>query len=75
MRRLPQTRGRSAFTLRTPAGRVHVLVHARGGTLTLVALCARNARAEVAAALSRARYALAARGIAVETAVREAVAW
>lgn len=74
LRRLPQS-GRRAFTLRTPAGRVHVLVHARGGRLTLVALCGRGARPDVAAALNRARYALASRGITVETAVREASAW
>jgi hypothetical protein len=44
---------------------VHVALHGSGASLRLVAVCAPSVRAAVARALEQARYALAARGIAI----------
>ena len=57
---------RATFRIRGVPGRVHVILRAGAGGLQLVAVCSRNARTHVAAALAQARYALASRGISVE---------
>jgi hypothetical protein len=62
----PGASARSA-TFRVGKGRVHVVVQQRPHGLQLVALCARGAYANVAQALMQARFALAQRGIALET--------
>ena len=54
---------KTSFSIDAEQGRVHVILHARGAQLRLVAICPPKARAHVAAALAQARYALAARGL------------
>ena len=58
--------GRSAFAIKTGETRVVVVLHARGNRVRLVALCAPASRRAVARALEQARFALAARGIALD---------
>ncbi len=72
-RSLLHPRGQTrAATLTLGNGRVRVILkHSRAGLL-LVAICAPKAGSAVARALAQARYALARRGIALQTAVREA---
>lgn len=62
---------KNAFTVEGEHGRVHVLLQTRGTHLKLVAICPQKARTHVAAALAQARYALALRGIDLETQLRE----
>lgn len=62
---------KNAFTVEGEHGRVHVLLQTRGTQLKLVAICPQKARAHVAAALAQARYALALRGIDLDTQLRE----
>lgn len=59
----PAPPARATFAL--DGGRVHVILRSRGGDVRLIALCAPAARVTVARALEEARYALAARGIAL----------
>lgn len=59
----PSPPARATFAL--DGGRVHVILRSRGGDVRLIALCVPAARATVARALEEARYALAARGIAL----------
>lgn len=54
-------------TFRIGKGRVHVVVQQRTNGLQLVALCARGTHASVAQALMQARFALAQRGVSLET--------
>lgn len=61
--RTPLRPSRATFGL--DGGRVHVILRSRGSDVRLIALCAPSARATVARALEQARYALAARGIAL----------
>lgn len=63
---------KNAFTVEGEHGRVHVLLQSRGTQLRLVAICPPKARAQVAAALAQARYALALRGIDLDTDTRGA---
>jgi hypothetical protein len=67
----PRARVRKAsFAIDGVQGRVQVLLQSSGGRLKLVAICPPAAKAHVAAALAQARYALALRGIALETQTR-----
>lgn len=66
----PGAAARSA-TFRIGKGRVHVVVQRLPNGLQLVALCARGAHASVAQALMQARFALAQRGISLETKLYE----
>lgn len=59
VRPLPAARGVS-FALRGPHGRVQILVRSVAGRTHLVAICAQEARADVARALDHVRYALCA---------------
>lgn len=63
---------KASFTIEGRQGRVHVLLQSRGSQLKLVAICPPKARADVAAALAQARYALALRGIDLDAGTREA---
>ena len=65
---------RTAFAVGEGTGRVVVVLHATGGRVRLVALCSPALRRTVARALDQARFALAARGIALDTGVREGAA-
>lgn len=62
---------RATFSLGAGAGRVVVTLQQRGARLHLVAVCPPNARPAVARALGQARFALAARGIALDVVDRE----
>jgi hypothetical protein len=66
-RQAPATPVRTAFTVGQGPGRVHIMLQNRSGRMRLVALCLPSMRAAVARALDQARYALASRGIAVES--------
>lgn len=63
---------KASFALEAGEGRVQVLLRTHGSSVKLVALCPRKAIKQVAAALAQARYALARRGIALETELRDA---
>lgn len=63
---------KNAFTVESEHGRVHVLLQSRGTHLKLVAICPPKARTQVAAALAQARYALALRGIDLDSETRGA---
>ncbi len=58
-RPLPEARAAS-FALRGPHGRVQILVRSVAGRTHLIAICAQEARADVARALDQVRYALCA---------------
>lgn len=60
---------RATFRLGKRA-RVHVVLHASGARLRLVAFCGRRSAESVTQALAQARYALAARGLTLVAAVR-----
>jgi hypothetical protein len=62
---------RASFTLEGTQARVHVALQAVPSGLRLIALCPPAARERVVRALDQARYALAARGVALLTDVRE----
>jgi hypothetical protein len=62
---------RATFTINANAARVHVTLARTARGLALVAVCAPCARETVARALEQARYALAARGIALDARVQE----
>ena len=57
---------RASFAVGEGSARVHVMLARRGERLRLVAICAERVRPAVARALAQARFALAARGIAIE---------
>lgn len=61
----------AAFALGGSHGRVQIVLQQRGERVQLVAICPPRARERVARALAEARYALAARGIALDTTERE----
>lgn len=80
-RKIEQTflrpRGRAhkaSFTVEGEQGRVHVVLQTRGTRFKLVAICPPKERANVAAALLQARYALALRGIDLDAQTRGAEA-
>lgn len=62
---------KTAFTIEGTHGRVRIFMHANGSVLRIIALCAPNARTQIAAALAQARYTLARVGIRLETDARE----
>lgn len=62
---------KTSFALEGGAGRVKVLLRSSGSRVDLIAICPRNARKEVAAALAQARYSLALRGIDLTAGTRE----
>jgi hypothetical protein len=66
---------KAAFTIEGAQGRVQVLLQSRGARIKLIAICPAKARNEVAIALAQARYALAQRGIDLETQTRSDGAW
>lgn len=59
------------FTIEGSAGRVHILLREQGLRVKLIAICTPRAKAQVAAALAQARYALAQRGVQLEAQTRE----
>jgi hypothetical protein len=61
---------KTSFAVRDVNGRVKVLLQTCGPQVRLIAICSPRATANVAAALAHARYALAARGIDLETQLR-----
>lgn len=61
---------RSGMTLRTPRGRVHVTLQSSDRRTRVIAVCSPALRDAVKRALDEARYALAMRGIAVQTQTR-----
>lgn len=61
---------KASFSIDGSHGRVRVLLQKSGTRMKLVAICAPRAARAVAAALAQARYALATRGIALETETR-----
>lgn len=63
----------ATFQLDGDRGRVQILLQQSGEQMRLVAICADAARSRVTEALSQARYALAARGIALHGEIREAL--
>ena len=65
---------RTTFTVGEGTGRVVVVLHASGDRVRLIALCSPALRRTVARALDQARFALAARGIALDTGVLEGAA-
>lgn len=56
---------RATFSAGAGRARVHVVLQSRGADVRLVAICLPEHRAIVARALAQARFALAARGIAL----------
>ena len=61
---------KASFTIEGAHGRVQVLLRTHGSQFKLVAICPPKARAQVAAALGQARYALALRGIDLDAQTR-----
>lgn len=66
---------KATFSLDASHGRVQVLLRKSGTRMKLIAICAPRATREVATALAQVRYALAARGIALEAETRGDAAW
>jgi hypothetical protein len=62
---------RATFTIDGTAARVHVALQTTPAGMRIVAVCPASIRARVTRALDQARYALAARGIALHTDVSE----
>ncbi len=62
---------RATFTVDGMGGRVHVALQSSATGMRLVAVCQAAARDRVARALEEARYALAARGVALRVDVSE----
>jgi len=60
---------RASFAIGEGSARVHVMLARHGERLRLVAICSQRLRPTVARALAQARFALAARGIAIEASV------
>ncbi|HTA37800.1 MAG TPA: hypothetical protein VK760_01930 [Candidatus Acidoferrales bacterium] len=67
----PSAHARSAFAIGEGTGRVVVVLHATGTRVRLIALCSPSLRRTVSRALDQARFALAARGIAMDGGVLE----
>jgi hypothetical protein len=57
---------RATFAIGNDGARVHVVLQSTGARVRLVAFCPPRVRENVARALEQARYALAARGIAMD---------
>jgi hypothetical protein len=57
---------RATFAIGSGGARVHVVLQSNGARVRLVAFCPPRVRDSVARALEQARYALAARGIAMD---------
>ncbi len=66
LRRAPEAIKRGSFTTTCAGARVVIAVRARGHRLQVIALCPRRVRDTVARALAQARFALAARGMALD---------
>jgi hypothetical protein len=64
----------TAFGVGEGAGRVVIALHVAGDRVRLIALCSATMRPTVARALDQARFALAARGIALDTRLLEGAA-
>ena len=62
----------ASLAVRLDAGRMQLLVRSDGPRVRIVALCLPHQRALVEVALASARFALAGRGITVDTVVRSA---
>lgn len=60
---------RATFALGTGSGRIVVLLQQTKGSGRLLAICSPRLRETVARALAQARFALASRGIAIETGI------
>ncbi len=69
---LPAKRVPMRASVAVAGGRVHVVLQRNRERLHIVALCPTRLEATVARALAQARYALARRGVAVETLVKGA---
>jgi hypothetical protein len=65
------TATRATFTIDGSSARVHVSMQQTRSGLRLVAVCPSRLRESVASALEQARYALAARGIAIDAEIAE----
>lgn len=63
---------RATFAIDGTRARVHVALQTTPGGMRIVAVCPASIRSRVSRALDEARYALAARGIALSTDVSEA---
>ena len=63
---------RAALVLASAHGRVQLFLHGRGAHMRLIAVCSERDSARVARALEEARYALAARGVALHAQTRSA---
>ena len=63
---------RGTFTIEGTAARVHVALQTTAAGVRIVAVCPASLQDRVARALDEARYALAARGIALQSDVSEA---
>ena len=61
---------RAALAVDGSGARVHLVLHTQGNQTMLLALCPRRSLERVAQALEQARYALASRGVALQTLVR-----
>jgi hypothetical protein len=66
---------KASFSIDGAHGRVQILLQSRGPRMRLIAICPPKAERQVAAALAQARYALAARGIALDAQTRGDAAW
>ncbi len=67
----PHRAQRATFSVDGMGGRVHVALQSSATGMRLVAVCHATARDRVARALEEARYALAARGVALRVYVSE----
>lgn len=67
----PKAPARATFALDAALGRVQILLQTSHDAVRIVAICTRSARGEVARAIEKARYALAARGVAASAMVVE----
>ncbi len=67
-----KTASAATFALEGAKGRVQLLLRTSGTNVRLIAICPESAREHVGVALAHARYALAARGIALDARTRGA---
>ncbi|MFN2449137.1 MAG: hypothetical protein ABR508_04995 [Candidatus Baltobacteraceae bacterium] len=69
----PHVRVKNAtFVLAQGRARVHIVLRTQGARVLLIALCPQRERDCVSRALAQARFALAARGVALQTQLEEA---
>jgi hypothetical protein len=71
VRRRVSKRAAATFVLDGTRARVRVLVVTAGGSVRVIAICSKRVRDTVARALAQARYAAAARGVALSASLRE----